>query len=129
MLRQYVLDHAERGACTCGKCFDAPANPEGIQPVGHTVNLSFFEVAAKGGSKEEFLSLVQKEHPAFLDGKEHSYIEVGGEMGDQGLALMTIGLGHLLGAWRALTPDTLMPFLPQDLKMKMAGSGMISLQC
>lgn len=127
-LADYVLAHTIRGACTCGKCFDAPDHPEKKQPDGHTVNLTFFKVASKGGDKEEFLALVQKEHSGWLDGKEHNYLQVGGDMGDQGIALMTIGLGHLLCAWKALTPDILMPFLPEDLKQKMAGQGMVSLQ-
>ncbi|MEW6613913.1 MAG: hypothetical protein AB1401_00355 [Thermodesulfobacteriota bacterium] len=127
-LYDYVSAYAERGACTCGRCYDAPENPEETQPDGHTVDLTFFKVAAKGGDKDTFLSLVRAEHPGWLDGKEHSYIHVGAEMGDQGIALMTIGLGHLLGAWKALSPDTMMPFLPSDLKQQMAGRGMVSLQ-
>jgi len=127
-LDDYVLAHTIRGACTCGKCFDAPDNPKKKQPNGHTVNLTFFKVAAKGGDKDIFLSLVKREYPNWLNGEEHNYLQVGGDMGDQGIALMTIGLGHLLGAWKALTPDTLMPFLPEDLKQKMAGQGMVSLQ-
>ena len=127
-LADYVLAHTERGACTCGKCFDASYNPEAEQPTGHTVNLTFFKVAAMGADSKKFLSLVQQEYPDWLDGKEHSYLEVGGDMGDQGIALMTIGLGHLLGVWKALTPDTIMPFMPEDLKKKMAGQGFVSLQ-
>jgi hypothetical protein len=127
-LYDYVSAHAVRGACTCGKCFDAPANAAEQQPSGHTVDLSFFKVAANGGSKEEFLALVKAEFPSWLDGREHSYLEVGGDIGDQGVALMAIGLGHLLGAWKALTPNTLLPSLPEDLKMQMAGQGFIALQ-
>ena len=127
-LSEYVLKFAERGACTCGKCFNAPPNPEEKQSAGHTINLTFFKMSAKGGNKEEFLSIVREEYPEWLDGKEHSYINVGGEMGDQGLALMTIGLGHLLGAWKALSPDTLIPSLPLDLKKQMAGAGVVNLQ-
>ncbi len=127
-LSDYVLAHTERGPCTCGKCFDAPENPEERQPTGHTVNLTFFQVASKGGDKDEFLVLVREEHPDWLDGKEHNYLQVGSDMGDQGLALMTIGFGHLLGVWKALSPDTVMPFLPEDLKQKMASQGMVSLR-
>lgn len=127
-LADYVLTHSVRGACTCGKCCDAPKNPEKKQPNGHTVNLTFFKVAAKGGEKDEFLSLVKKEHPDWLDGKEHNYLQIGADLGDQGIALMTIGLGHLLGAWKAISPDTVMPSLPEDLKQQMAGQGMISLR-
>jgi len=127
-LATYVQEHAVRGACTCGACIDAPPNPDSQQPDGHTVNLTFFEVAAEAGNPEEFLSLVREEHPGWLDGAEHNYLDVGAEMGDQDLALMTIGLGHLLGVWKALSPDTIMPEMPDDLKTQMAGMGMVALQ-
>jgi hypothetical protein len=40
---------------------------------------------------------------------------------------MTIGLGHLLGIWSALTPEIMMPFLSKDLKLQMAECGMVAL--
>ena len=112
----------------CGRCDAALKYPSQHQPNGHTVNLTFFEVAKEGGDAIQFLLLVKKEYPTWLDGKEHSYIEVGADMGDLGIALITIGLGHLLGVWSALSPDTVMPSLPDALKMQMAGAGMVSLQ-
>lgn len=127
-LANYVMEHAVRGVCQCGKCLDAPANPEEHQPNGHTVSLTFFDIAQKDADKEDMKVLVEREFPDWLDGQEHSYLEVGAQIGDQGLALMTIGLGHLVGLWEALSPDTLMPDLPSDLKMQMAGSGMVTLK-
>jgi hypothetical protein len=41
---------------------------------------------------------------------------------------MTIGIGHVLGAWNALSPDTMIPSMPTDIKMSMAQNGMVSLQ-
>ena len=123
---EYTIAHAIRGSCKCGKCFDStPGNP---QPEGHTANLTFMKIAANGGDKKEFLELVQNEFPNWLDGNEHSYIEIGAQLGDQGLSLMVIGLGDVLGAWKALSPDIVFPQLPQDLKMKMAGGGLVGLQ-
>lgn len=128
-LNQYVLSHIERGACTCGRCPDGPENPEDKQPQGHTVNLTFFKVSLKGDPKpEEFKALVEKVVPNVFDGEEHNYMNLGGELGDQGAALILIGMGKLLGVWEALTPDTIMSFLPQETKMKMAGQGMVSLK-
>ncbi len=127
-LSDYVQKHSLRGACTCGQCVDAPENPDEHQPGGHTVDLTFFKVAARGGNKDEFIALVKKEFPQYLDRAEHSYLQVGGDMGDQGLALMLIGLGDVLGAWKALSPDTLMPFIEDDMKKQMAGMGMVSLK-
>ena len=128
-LNNYVAKNARRGACQCGKCFDAPLNPEKHQPVGHTVDLLFFKVAKNGDAKkEEFEKIAKAEFSHWFDGKEHSYLEMGADMGDQGIALMTMGLGKLLNIWELLTPESLMPFLPQELKMQMAGQGLISIQ-
>lgn len=127
-LIEYVRAHAQRGACKCGKCADQVPDPNSAQPNGHTVNMTFFEVAQDGtATAEEFRALVMAEYPDWLNGAEHNYLKIGAEMGDQGLAIMTIGLGHLLGVWRALTPDIVMASLPASLKTKMAESGMIAL--
>lgn len=131
-LAEYVMSHVDRGACQCGKCFDAPANPEEKQPLGHTADLVFFKVSAVNEPKADELRALIAQHKGDyepvnpLDGKEHNYLELGGYMGDQGLALMLMGLGSLLGLWRLLTPKSL--GLPDDLAMQMAGSGMISVQ-
>lgn len=130
-LDHYVRTHARRGACLCGLCFDGPENPEEAQPTGHTIDLTFFKVAKNEddpGSKEEFLGLVQEEYPHWLNGEEYTYLTMGGDMGDPGIALMTIGYGDLLGAWKARSPDTELPFLPSELKQHMAGSGMVTAQ-
>lgn len=131
-LREFVLENGVRGACTCGLCCDAPPDPKKQQPDGHTVNLTFFKVALRthGDSSvlsEQMKELVEDEVPALLDGKEHSYIQIGADIGDQGLALTLIGVGHLLGLWAALSPDTLLPEAPEGLKKQMAASGMVSL--
>ena len=126
MLVEYVRTHAIRGACTCGKCFDAPENPEQKQPEGHTADVFFFQIAGNGAEKQVFENLIGKEFPHWLDGKEHSYIEMGADIGDQGLALMTMGLGKLLNTWDLLTPK-LLP-IPEDLQQQMAGIGMITIK-
>ncbi len=126
-LRDYVTENAERGACQCGKCFDAPENPEEHQPNGHTADLVFFEVALKNGAdKDIFLELVKEQYPQWLDGEEHNYMKVGAEMGDQGLALMTMGMGKLLGAWELITPAML--GVDGGLAKMMAAQGFVSIQ-
>ena len=126
-LADYVLSVARRGDCTCGKCVDSKENPK--QPNGHSVNLTFFNVALRGGDAVTFKQLVSVEFPHWLDGEEHSFIEIGADSGDQGVALMTIGTGHLLGVWNALSPDTMMPSLEDGIKKEMAGAGMVTLKC
>lgn len=131
-----MSEYAERGACRCGKCADAPPNPDQQQPKGHTADMMFFEVSAKNGADPEKLrELVKGNHGGvfgsvdMFDGQEHSYLEVGGWIGDQGLALMLMGLGTVLGLWKLLTPKTLLGnTLPKELQMQMAGQGYVSIQ-
>lgn len=110
------------------------------QPEGHTANLVFFEVALKDADdreaiKTEFERLVREQKPVFgepvdlFDGDEHSYIELGGWIGDQGLALMTMGAGQILGSWDLLTPLNVLK-LPADdpLTQQIAGMGMVTVK-
>lgn len=131
----YINEHTMRGACTCGRCFDAPANPEKHQPSGHTADLVFFKVSANPNAKAEELRALVAAHVGdygpcdLFDGKEHSYLEVGGFVGDQGLALMLMGLGSILGLWRLLTPYTVLgESCPAEMAMQMAAIGMVSVQ-
>lgn len=125
--QKMIKDYGIRGACCCGSCVDAPDTPQEHQPEG--VNLTFFRVGVRGGlTAEEFKKTVEAEFPHFFNGQEHSYLQVGGDIGDQGMALTLIGMGHQLGVWKALSPDTLLPSLPEAIKKQMAGSGMVALQ-
>jgi hypothetical protein len=45
------------------------------------------------------------DQPRFMQGL--SYIEVGGEIGDQGMALRLFALGKSLGLWDIITPESL----------------------
>jgi hypothetical protein len=135
-LIEYVTNQTERGACQCGRCIDAPENPEDKQPEGHTADMIFFEVSAKPtASAEKLKELVQGNVQGshcdvdLFDGKEHSYLEIGGWIGDQGLAMMLMGLGSLLGLWKLLTPKTMLPKgIPDTLVQEMAGRGLIVIQ-
>ena len=128
-LINYIEAYAIRGACTCGRCIDAPENPEIKQPMGHTANLTFFEVAAKEGADADTLrKILEADYPKALDGEEHCYLEVGADLGSQQHALMLIGLGTVLGIWDLLAPETVMPFLPDELKQQMAGTGYVTLK-
>lgn len=128
-LAKYVSNHAVRGACACGRCIDASQNPEDHQPEGHTVDVIFFKVAqANEPNREEFLSLSEEEYPHWFDGDEHSYLEIGADTSDQGIALITMALGKSLNVWELSTPKSMMPSLPSDLQMQMAGQGMITIK-
>ena len=134
-LIKYIVEHTIRGACMCGECIDAPINPEKCQPKGHTADVHFFKVAlVNNPSKDGLLNLIKNHKGEFndidlFDGGEHNYLEIGGFIGDQGLALTLMGMGELLGIWKLMTPNSLMPLLSDDVKSQMAGMGMISIIC
>lgn len=124
----------------CGKCIDAPSNPEDHQPVSsHTADVQFFKVALcnqtvdKKQLRDKLREILSNHVGEFndinlLDGKEHSFIEIGGYVGDQGLALTLMGLGELIGMWELLTPNKMLPSLPDEFKMQMAGQGMVTIR-
>jgi hypothetical protein len=118
-LIDYIVTYAERGACQCGKCIDAPANPELHQPNGHTADVGFFKVKARDGADAEKLKQLIKANKQGefceadpFDGAPHSFIELGAWLGDQGLALMLMGLGAVLGLWRALAAHGVVVIIP-----------------
>ena len=60
-----------------------------------------------------------------LDIKEHNYLEIGGWIGDQGLALRLMGLGKHLNLWNVITPK-IFKNLSEDQQRHMAGMGFVS---
>lgn len=121
-LIDYIMTHSQRGECQCGKCFDKEPDREAPQ---HSVDVHFFWVSAKNNpTKEELLGLLQAEYPNMERLRAGpSYIEIGGEIGDQGLALQLIGLGKLVGLWNAITP-ALLGCTPEQAS-EMAGRGFV----
>jgi hypothetical protein len=64
-----------------------------------------------------------------LDGREHSYLELGGWIGDQGRALQYMALGSLLGVFDLLTPRSVIgPTIDEQLAMKLAGAGYVTVK-
>ena len=122
-LIEYIDNHTVQGECQCGKCLDFS---KGIKPEGHTIDITFFKVGlVNNPNPEEFKNLCI-ENNVMPTEKEMSYIELGPRMYDQGRALRMMALGHLLGIWKVLSPEQTMPFLPKDMKMQMAGQGMVT---
>jgi len=125
----------------CGRCADAPPNPENLQPKDsevssrkHTADMVFFKVAMVDGPDADTLkSLIASQRGQFcdvdlFDGKEHNYMEIGAWIGDQGLALQFMALGNLLGLWKLLTPKELFGNLLDDsMVQRMVGSGLLSI--
>lgn len=105
----------------------------GCDDVGECADMVFFKVVSKDDPDPEVLRRLLRENleGAFdkldmLDNAEHSYIQVGGWIGDQGTALRLMGLGWLLKLWQCMTPRMLSG-LPEDLIQQMAGVGYVSL--
>lgn len=138
-LIDFVTNRTVRGACQCGKCIDAPENPQDHQPedltdpTNHTADLIFFKVAVVDSCidiehKEKFIKMVQLFFPQWLDEAEHSYLEIGGDVGDQGTALEIMGFGKILGVWDLLTPESILPEgIPEEIKKQLAQRGMITI--
>ncbi len=131
-LARYVQEHAVQRPCTCSTCLDHLGEAE--QPVRHTADVIYFQVSASEADGEKLRELVTQAYKGHFgnlnafDGDEHSYLEVGGWIGDQGLALSLMGLGSLLGLWKLRTPRSEVPGLIEHLVMQAAGMGMVTIQ-
>jgi hypothetical protein len=102
---------------------------------GAVADMIFFKVGMVGNpTPEEFRSLTKEFRGESiqcnpLDGNEHNYIELGQWLGDQGMALMYMGLGSILGIFQLLTPKTMLGNAVDDATaMKMAGVGYVAIQ-
>lgn len=129
-LIDYVLTHTERGECRCGKCCDTTGRPD---PQGHTIDMVFFKVAVTNApTKEEFIQLTKDHRGEFgevnpIDGGDHNYMELGGWIGDQGIAMMYMALGVFLGVFNLLSPATVLK-IDDSRALEMAGMGFLSVQ-
>ena len=133
-LVEFVTRFTQRGDCTCGRCIDRKDSPE--QPEGHTADLIFFKVSAinnpdagelrrlvEGNKAGEFCNI------DMFDGKEHSYMEIGGWIGSQDLALQLMGLGTVLGLWDLWSPVTILKLPPDsELAKDLAMNGFLSIK-
>ena len=91
-----------------------------------------FNAALGVRSTEDLKKLIEQhesDYPCNLfDGNEHSYLEIGGFVDDQGYGLTLMGLGSLLGLWTLLTPRSVLGSLCTDeMAMELAGRGMITI--
>lgn len=106
-LVDYVMNHTVRGECQCGRCVD---KGDAKDPEGHTVSTGFFPVAAVNDpSKEEFERLVRGHSSEYAQvdmfNDVNTFVGVGAFMGDQGLGMQMMALGHLLGSWYLLSKE------------------------
>jgi len=101
----------------------------------HTVDMVFFKLKPAGAPQAADLKAHIAKHEGhygavdLFDGKEHSYLEIGGWIGDQGYALTLMGLGTALGLWDLLTPINMLGLTPEDpMAQQMAGLGYVSIK-
>lgn len=74
--------------------------------------------------KDELISILNEyPEPERIAGGP-SYIEVGGIIGDQGMAFQLFAVGKVLGLWSVITPATL-GITDEEQVKQLAGSGMI----
>jgi len=124
-LADYVAHHTTRGECKCGRCIDVGTAPD---PCGLTVNVGFFIVAiVNDPTAQELQDLVTQHRGEFnqcnpFDNMPHSYIELGGWIGDQGLAMQFMALADVLKLGAVYLQDNQPILLPaawaQYLKSK-----------
>lgn len=130
-LFKYLYAHIVRGPCCCGRCVDSVKDPEKKQPEGHTAELVFFKVSAFENPKANELKhlLLMAGLKKYFDNAEHSYLEIGADLGSQDVALQLMGLGQLLGLWSLNTPCSILGLKADDAMAKeMAGLGYITIQ-
>jgi hypothetical protein len=127
-LVEYLRHYTQQGECKCDECTggDSP-NPN------HTADMVFFLMSAKNDpDPAEFIRLTKEHVPTLakvdpFDGEIHSYIELGGWFPDQGIALVYMGLGTLLGLFELQTPRIILPQLSDAQHHQMAKGGMITI--
>lgn len=89
---------------------------------------------SQNANKENLIELIKKSKGVFsqvdlLDKNEHNYLEIGGWIGDQGLALKLMGLGACLNLWYLLTPRSVLGSMCDEaLANRLAGAGLITIK-
>lgn len=98
-------------------------------------DMVFMQVAMRDDTDAETFRRITRTHKGEfcdldpLDGQEHNYLALGGWVGDQGIALRYMALGHLVGVFQLLTPRTMLgDLIPEDLVSQLAGMGMVAIQ-
>ena len=85
--------------------------------------LDEFKMRVSGEVRGEFCTV------NLFDGKEHNYLELGGWIGEQRDALWLMILGERVGAWKILSPITILGLAADsDLCSHMMGMGFFSIQ-
>ena len=109
------------------------AHTQVAPPAQSAQDIMFLGVDIVGEPDPELLKSLLQEHAgefaevSILDGEEHGYIELGGWLGSQELALRLMALGSALGLWQLLTPRTVLgEYVDEETVRMLADKGMIT---
>lgn len=110
------------------------ADAEGIIDVGFFGVVPQIEDGETESLKEKFMRLVAESHAgAFstlnpFDGKDHGYIEVGGWIGDQEMAMRFMALAEHFGEVTVLTPKKVLgDKIDAAMEDQLMGQGLIAI--
>lgn len=134
-LSEMVKKHVKRTDCICGVCnvSEGEELPEGYDE-DKTVDLVFFKLWAESPPEPRaFIEATKSWRGARLacnplDGEEHNFIELGGWVGDPGIAMQYMGLGVLLGVFDLITPKTEMVGISDSMATQVALTGKIAIK-
>lgn len=117
-LREFVLKHTAKVELGQG---DVDIEFFGVKVIGEpdAAELTKLVTGSKAGEFGTDFNL--------FDGAEHSYLNLGGWIGDQGLSMQLMALGKYLAIWDLMTPTSILPMMPLELRQKMAEQGMITI--
>jgi hypothetical protein len=110
-LPYFIMETTSTLPCTCEQCVKSPVDLHNADVVFFKVSMSQIGIEKK---LDEFL-ILSDEHvgdfaqPNVFDGLAHSYIELGGWLDSQELALRWMGLGQLLGVGKVYTVAHMFP--------------------
>lgn len=121
----YILGYSERRACTCNACFGS--NPD--SEARHFTLNGFFPVKIVGNPTKEKFTQLAEAAGVWPYNTEMSYIQMGAELGDQGLALQAMAMGDLLKAWVMMTPRRILGnLINEQTEKSMLGMGMVTVK-
>lgn len=122
---QQLVDYVEKHT--------VPIREDASGRIDRGVDVFFFTVKVVGDPVADDLSkLIRNAKQGefcdldLLDINEHSFLEIGGWIGSQELALRLMGLGKHLDLWNVITPKILFKWLSEEMQTQMAGLGFVS---
>lgn len=107
-----------------------------VSPTTNSIGNGFFHILPENNPDADTLKKLITSNPNGVfggvlnpfDGDEHSYIEIGGWIGSQEVALSLMALGEHLKLWVLLTPEKVLPLIPPEIQRAMAERGLVTIK-